>query len=64
MNFSHKSLRFLIEAVEYRTDWYRRRLSDKNLSDDQRSELTNDHAYFCILLDEMRGAEAAERGGQ
>ena len=61
MNFSQKSLRFLIEAVEYRIAWYQRRLGRKNLSNDERSELTNDHAYFRILLSEMKAADTAER---
>ena len=61
MEFSHKALRFLTEAVRFRIEWYERELLRGDLDDDTRSDLTNDHLYFCSLLTAMTDADRRER---
>jgi hypothetical protein len=56
MEFSHRSLRFLVEAVRFRIEWYEHELLRDDLDDDARSDLTNDHGYFCSLLAAMTAA--------
>ena len=61
MDLSPKALRFLIEAVEYRMTWYQQELDRLDLSDDQRSDLTNDHMFFGSILEALQTAEANSR---
>ncbi len=59
MELSPKAIRFVIEALEYRIQWYEQELKRSDLTPDTRSDLTNDLFYFRAILSDLKDALSA-----
>jgi hypothetical protein len=57
MKLSAKAICFIIEAIEYRIEWYEYRLKQDDLTEDETSDLMNDLNYFRAILEDLK-AEA------
>ncbi len=60
MKLSDKAIRFVIEAIEYRIEWYEHKLKQENLSEDERSDLTNDLFYLKAILSDLKRERSIE----
>jgi hypothetical protein len=63
MKLSAKAIRFIIEAIEYRIGWYEHELKREDLSEDEKSDLTNDLYYFRSILRELKAQRSPTEGG-
>ena len=54
MELNYKALTALIEAVDHRLAWYEEQLRRTDLTQDGRSDLTNDMYYLRALRDDLR----------
>jgi hypothetical protein len=63
MDLNFKALGFIVEAIEYRIDWHDHELRRDDLSEDERSDLTNDMYYLRALLADFR-ERLGDAGGQ
>jgi hypothetical protein len=52
LNFKARS--FILEAIEYRIDWYKAQVQRNDLDEDKLSELTNDLYYMRALAGELK----------
>jgi len=56
VELDYKALTFIGSAIEHWMDWHREQLQRADLTDDERSDLTNDLYYLRALLAEVREA--------
>jgi hypothetical protein len=56
VELDYKALTFIASAIEHRMDWHREQLQRADLTDDERSDLTNDLYYLRALLAEVQDA--------
>jgi uncharacterized Zn finger protein len=54
MQLSPKAIRFLIEALEYYQTHHEERLRDEHVTDEEASDLTNDHQYLEALKTDLK----------
>jgi hypothetical protein len=57
MQLSSKAMPFVIEALEYRIQWYSDQLARDDLDDDTAADLSNDRGFLTSLLASIK-AEA------
>jgi hypothetical protein len=58
MQLSSKAIPFVIEALEYRIQWYSDQLARDDLDDDRLADLSNDRGFLTSLLASIK-AEAS-----
>lgn len=54
MELDFKARVFLMEALEYRIEWFEQELRRDDLTDDDLSDLRNDRCYLHSLLADIR----------
>ncbi|WP_236579599.1 hypothetical protein [Pseudanabaena sp. lw0831] len=54
INLSPKTIRFMVEALEFRIAAYQNQLDTEAISDDEISDLTNDLLFLESLLQEFQ----------
>ena len=62
MELNGKALVFVTEALRYRLTWYDSELAKPGLSDDARSDLTNDKHFVASLIESLGGRRVTEPG--
>jgi hypothetical protein len=64
MELSGKALTFVIAAVRHHIEWHDAQLARTDLSEDARSDLTNDKYYLAALLADMSSKAEARPAGR
>jgi hypothetical protein len=54
MQLSPKAIRFLIEALEHYQTHHEERLQDEHVTEEEASDLTNDHQYLEALKTDLK----------
>ena len=54
MQLSPKAIRFLIEALEHYQTHHEERLRDEHVTEEEASDLTNDHQYLEALKTDLK----------
>lgn len=62
MELDFKALTFIANAIEHWMNWHREQLRRVDLTDDERSDLTNDLYYLRSVLAEVQEARRRSSG--
>jgi hypothetical protein len=54
MDLSPKAIRFILEAIEFRSAAYQKQLKNEDLDDDETADLGNDVMFLESLLQELK----------
>lgn len=54
MNLSYKAIQFIIEAIEYQIQAYKKRLHMEDIDEDEASEINNDSGFLEVLCIDLK----------
>ena len=54
IQLSPKAIRFIIEAIEHYQTYHEERLRDERLTEEEASDLTNDHQYLEAIKTDLK----------